>query len=188
MKKLDASAKRKAQAYQEQQVARQEESTAEKPVLSSEEEYHDLVGRRIDEAIRNGAFDNLRGKGKPLNLQRNPYVPQEMEMAYSIMQKNNIAPEWISDRAELLRRIEAFRQQLQAAVHACQAKRQASSAAAARAQAAQGWHQQLQEFEAKLHQLNRQIEIVNLKQPVLRLEVFKLRLDEELTRAGWLAD
>lgn len=188
MKKLDASAKRKAQAYQEQQTARQEESTAEKPVLSSEEEYHDLVGRRIDEAIRNGAFDNLRGKGKPLNLQRNPYVPQEMEMAYSIMQHNNIAPEWISDRAELLRRIEAFRLQIRTAVHTYQAQRQASSAAAARAQLAQTWHQQLQELEARLQQLNRQIELINLKQPIARLEVFKLLLNEELTRAGWVAD
>ena len=187
MKKLDPSAKHKAQAYQEQQAADQEKQRAQEPTLRSEEEYHDLVGRRIDEAIRNGAFDNLRGKGKPLNLQRNPYVPEEMEMAYSIMQNNKIAPEWISDRSELLRRIEAFRLQFRTAVHAYQAKRQASSEAA-RAQTAQEWHQQLQAFETLLSQLNRQIEIINLKQPISRLEIFKLRLDEELTRAGWLAD
>ncbi len=188
MKKLDPSAKQKAQAYREQQASEPTTPDTERPSLSSEAEYHDLVGRRIDEAIRNGAFDNLPGKGKPLNLQRNPFVPEGMEMAYSIMQKNNIAPEWISDRAELLRRIEAFRQQLQAAIQTYQAKRQAGGTAAERAQVAQTWHQELQKFSTVLQQLNRQIEIINLKQPVLRLEVFKLRLDEEMARAGWVAD
>jgi DnaJ homolog subfamily C member 28 len=157
---------------------------AERPRIESEQDFQDLVGRRIEEAMRNGAFENLRGKGKPLNLQRNPFVPEEMEMAYSIMAQNNISPEWIGDRAEILRRINAFRERLRALVGEHQHQLKQNNDPVARANTAQQWHGHLRQLEAQVVELNRQIGIVNLKQPIVRLEIFKLRLDEELARAG----
>lgn len=194
MNKPDPNARNKARAYKTQQTEPDTEPEAEpqaepaRPSIRSEQEYMDVVGRRIEEATRNGAFDNLRGKGKPLNLQRNPYVPEEMEMAYSIMQKNEIAPEWIGDRAELLRRIEAFRAQLREQVSAYESTKARAGDVVARAQAAQAWHQHLRAAEALIVELNRRIAIVNLKQPLIQLEIFKLRLDEELARAGFKAE
>lgn len=186
MNKPDPNAKRKAQEYRQRLDNEEVESQrqAERPHINSEQEYHDLVGRRIEEAIRNGAFDNLRGKGKPLNLQRNPFVPEEWEMAYSIMEANNIAPEWIGDRAEVLRRIDAFRLKVREAVTGYQAQQAAAVDALARGQTAQQWVEQIKQLETQLVALNRQIELVNFKQPTIHLEIFKLRLDEELTRAG----
>ena len=38
------------------------------------EEWGDIVTQRIEDAIRQGHFDNLAGKGKPLNLNRDPFI------------------------------------------------------------------------------------------------------------------
>lgn len=189
MHKPDPNARNKARVYkaQQEQSNTEPKETAARPSLRSEQEYVDVVGRRIEEAMRNGAFDNLRGKGKPLNLQRNPYVPEEMEMAYSIMQKNDIAPEWIYDRAALLRRIEDFRIQLREWVASYRATHTQAGDALLRARAAETWHLHVREAEAVIVDLNRRIATVNLKQPLPQLEIFKLRLDEELARAGFEA-
>jgi DnaJ family protein C protein 28 len=186
MSKPDKHAITRAAEYKQQQTpeASPPEVTPVRPPIHTEQEYHDLIGRRIEEAVRQGAFDNLRGKGKPLNLQRNPFVPEEMEMAYSIMEQNQIAPEWILDRKTVLQRIEQFRQRMQAAVTAHQQQWQAASDAATRGHLAHGWQSQLHQWEEELAKLNQLIATLNLKQPLVNLEVFKLRLDDELARAG----
>jgi len=183
------SAKAKAAQYQQRSHHSKtdetgEEKPAERRPVRNEQEYMDLVGQRVEEAMRNGAFDNLRGKGKPLNLERNPYVPEEMELAYSIMKENQISPEWISDRAAMLRAIENFRTSLKQAVTEYRSKRTENLDAPAHAKLAQTWSQYISHFESTVARLNKQILIVNLKQPIVRLEIFQLRLDEELTRAG----
>lgn len=49
---------------------------------------HDLVGVMIAQAMEREEFDNLEGTGKPLNLDENPYVQDEMHMAYKILKEN----------------------------------------------------------------------------------------------------
>ena len=39
----------------------------------------------IKEAIANGEFDNLRGKGKPLDLDAYFAMPEHLRMGYSIL-------------------------------------------------------------------------------------------------------
>lgn len=56
---------------------------------------HDLVEEQIRKAREKGAFDQLEGAGKPLNLEENPYVPGEMQMAFKILKDNGFAPYWI---------------------------------------------------------------------------------------------
>jgi DnaJ homolog subfamily C member 28 len=185
MNKPNPNARKKANEYRERLAEETDQQRQnERPRIQNEQDYMDLVGRRIDEAMRNGAFDNLRGKGKPLKLQRNPFVPEEMELAYSIMAENQISPEWIGDRKEMLRRIELFREQLRQLVSDHQSQLQQHNDVVMRVQTAQQWHLHLRQLEAQVIELNRQIGLVNLKQPMIQLEIFKLRLDEELTRAG----
>jgi DnaJ family protein C protein 28 len=188
--KADKQAKARAQAYKQQrerqEIDRDAEPSSEetRPKIRNEQDFQDLVGRRIEEAIRNGAFDNLRGKGKPLNLQRNPFVPEDMEMAYSIMQNNDIAPGWILDRKETQRAIDQFRARLSVGVQAYYAVLQTAKDAAARGRIAELWHGQLRQWETELGELNRRIGLQNIKQPLPHLEIFKLRMEDELTRAG----
>ena len=52
-----------------------------------------LVERRIREAMERGAFRDLPGRGAPLDLRRNPFLDEGMEMAYKILQDSGFAPE-----------------------------------------------------------------------------------------------
>ena len=98
----------KAQAYVEgksltdpesrtQRRVEVEENPSEPATRRTPEQWHDLVSQRIEEARRNGAFDNLPGKGKPLEVRPEPFVPADMQMANSLLKNNDLVPVWISD-------------------------------------------------------------------------------------------
>jgi len=46
----------------------------------------------IRQAIENGDFDNLPGKGKPLDLSEWANTPEEMRMAYSVLKSSGYTP------------------------------------------------------------------------------------------------
>lgn len=74
----------------------------------------DLVEGQIEKAMKRGAFNNLEGAGKPLNLDENPYEPPEMRMAIKILKDNDFAPYWV----ELGKDIDAGQQKLRSNVDA----------------------------------------------------------------------
>lgn len=43
---------------------------------------NELTERRIDEARRQGAFDDLPGSGRPLGLDDDRLVPEDLRVAY----------------------------------------------------------------------------------------------------------
>ena len=57
-----------------------------------------LAEQRILEAQRNGEFDDLAGKGKPLPLEELISVPEDLRMAYHVLKNANVLP----PEAELL--------------------------------------------------------------------------------------
>lgn len=53
-----------------------------------------IAEKRIEEAMEQGAFDNLPGKGKPLELEDLSAVPEDLRMAYKILRNAGcLAPE-----------------------------------------------------------------------------------------------
>ena len=60
-----------------------------------------LAEQRILEARRNGEFDDLAGKGKPLPLEDLSAVPEDLRMAYHVLKNANVLP----PEAELLNNI-----------------------------------------------------------------------------------
>ena len=44
-----------------------------------------IAEQRIREAIEQGEFDNLEGRGKPLDLRDESWVPEDLRMAYKIL-------------------------------------------------------------------------------------------------------
>ena len=58
------------------------EPQSKRGVQRTPEQWRDLISERIEEAMRAGHFDNLRGKGKPLNPAPEPHVPPEMQDVY----------------------------------------------------------------------------------------------------------
>jgi hypothetical protein len=60
-----------------------------------------IAEQRIEEAMKRGEFDNLPGKGKPLNLDEDMTVPEHMRMANRIMKNAGVAPPEVSLRKEM---------------------------------------------------------------------------------------
>jgi len=60
-----------------------------------------VVEERIAEAQRAGAFDNLPGKGKPLELEDQSWVPEDLRVAYHVLKNAHVLP----PEAELLKEI-----------------------------------------------------------------------------------
>ena len=69
-----------------------------------------VVEEKIREAIRQGAFDGLPGAGKPLLLDDDRMIPEDLRMAYRILKNSGFVPPELETRKEavdLRRLIEA---------------------------------------------------------------------------------
>ncbi len=53
---------------------------------------HSLAEQRIVEAQRAGAFDNLPGKGKPLELEDLSWVPEDLRISYHVLRNAHVLP------------------------------------------------------------------------------------------------
>jgi hypothetical protein len=51
-----------------------------------------IVEERIREAQSQGVFDNLPGKGRPLNLDDDNGVPGDLRLAYKVLKNSNCLP------------------------------------------------------------------------------------------------
>ncbi len=60
-----------------------------------------LAEERIQEAIRNGEFDHLPGKGKPLQLEDLSMVPEEVRLAYKILKNAGFVPPELEIQREI---------------------------------------------------------------------------------------
>ena len=60
-----------------------------------------LAEQRILEAQRKGEFNDLAGKGKPLNLEDHSQVPEDLRMAYHVLRNAHVLP----PEAELIKDI-----------------------------------------------------------------------------------
>lgn len=67
-----------------------------------------LIDKMILEAIARGEFDNLEGKGKPLDLDSYFATPEDLRMGYSVLKSNKFVPEevdWLREIGELREKI-----------------------------------------------------------------------------------
>lgn len=68
----------------------------------------DLVEEQIRKAREKGAFNNLEGNGKPLELYENPFEPAELRMTLKILKDNDFAPYWIELGKEIDAALDKF--------------------------------------------------------------------------------
>ena len=59
-----------------------------------------LAEARIEEAMREGAFDDLPGAGRPLALDDDLLVPKELRAAYRVLKNAGFVPPEIETRRE----------------------------------------------------------------------------------------
>ncbi len=61
----------------------------------------ELVERRIREAAQRGEFDDLPGAGRPLQLDDDPLVPEELRAAYRLLKNAGYVPPEVDHLREL---------------------------------------------------------------------------------------
>jgi len=60
-----------------------------------------VAERKIEEAMEEGAFEQLEGKGEPLDLREDPFVDPSLRMAHRILKNNGFAPAWIEESKDI---------------------------------------------------------------------------------------
>jgi hypothetical protein len=63
--------------------------------------FQKIAERRILEAIREGAFDDLPGAGQPLKLEDDSNVPEDLRVAYKILKNAGYVPKEVALRKEI---------------------------------------------------------------------------------------
>lgn len=69
-----------------------------------------FIEEKIKQAMEEGEFDNLKGKGKPLNLDAYFNTPEDIRMGYTLLKNNEFVPEEI----ELLKELGVLREKIKA--------------------------------------------------------------------------
>jgi hypothetical protein len=65
-----------------------------------------LIEEKIREARENGEFDNLPGKGKPIDLTAYFATPEDLRLGHSLLKNANVIPQEMS----LLKEIETLKE------------------------------------------------------------------------------
>jgi hypothetical protein len=65
------------------------------------------IDEQIRQAMEEGKFDDLPGKGRPLRLDENPFEDPEWRMAYQVLHNSGYSLPWLESRRELLKDLEA---------------------------------------------------------------------------------
>ena len=60
-----------------------------------------IAEEKIREAEQRGEFKNLPGAGKPLALEDDSMIPEQLRMAYKILKNSNFVPPEVEDKKEI---------------------------------------------------------------------------------------
>lgn len=82
-----------------------------------------FIEDQISKAMADGEFDNLPGKGRPLDLNAYFQTPESLRLCYSILKNGNFAP----PEVELLKEIESLKKQLESTTDEAQRKQLAKT-------------------------------------------------------------
>lgn len=130
----------------------------------------DWLEQVIQDAMRKGEFDNLAGKGKPLNLERNAHEDPEKYLANKMLKDGGFVWPWIEERNEIERDIETAQKTL---ARSYDAHRAAGSAPYARSD----WDAATEKFRVSIVTINKRIDVYNLKVPSEPFQ--RLRVDAD---------
>jgi DnaJ homolog subfamily C member 28 len=129
-----------------------------------------LVEQRIQDGIERGLFDNLPGAGKPLNLEEDALVPEDMRMAFRLLRSNGLAPLWVELNKEIrddIERLARFRTYVHERLD--------------RSNFIQ-WEHRRNEYIDRVNDINAKITNYNILAPSPQVHLRILLLDDELAK------
>ena len=128
-----------------------------------------LTEKSIREAIEKGEFDNLAGKGQPLDLSENPFEDPDLRTVHRLLRNAGFAPAWIEERKDIEAQFDLARTTLKRGWQIYGPEGTTPNAGA--------WERNVSEFRALVAELRRRVHIYNLKAPATVFH--KRQLDAE---------
>lgn len=150
-------------------------------------DWESWIDQQIREAQERGEFDDLPGKGKPLDLSRNPYA-QDREMEFKVLKDAGFAPEWIEldkairGRLGQARKVLARRWAWSTERLVELASRSEKWAEAERRRTRAGWQRAMAEFRQEVAAINAEIADLNLKVPGPQFQRQRINPGREIER------
>jgi hypothetical protein len=147
-----------------------------------------VIDRLIREAQERGEFDNLAGKGQRLKLEDNALEDPERRLANRVLKNAGFAPDWIELDKDVRQGLDEARQALRRSRAWCDERlarlgdRRDAEAQRERNFLAGEWQRAQARFVETIGEINRQIDVLNLKVPLLNLQRLRLDAGRELIR------
>ena len=143
----------------------------------------DKFSRSIDEQIRKamqeGSFDDLPGKGKPLDLDINPHEHPDWEMAFQMLRSSGYTLPWIETRQMIEVELDEARSALERSWQWQCAKQDENLDTPV---VEREWNRAITSFEGKIKELNKQIFNYNLQIPSSQFSRLKIELEREISK------
>lgn len=146
-------------------------------------DFNDLIEDLIEDGRRRGLFDDLAGSGRPLDLEENVYEGSA-RLANKLMKDNDLRPPWLSRRVDVVEKIDALRADIGRTWARYRVAFDQAQGQGHRPALTIGWDDACRGWEEAIVALNKEIDSYNLKRPSSQLELFKLRLADELKRVN----
>lgn len=135
-----------------------------------------LVEDLIQESMAKGDFNNLSGKGKPLNkFSSCPHIDPMTHNLNRILIENGYQPEWILLQKEIRETIDKLRQDLVAA------RKKLGDPMTYRQE--NQWTETCETFREDVTKLNKRINDFNLVVPLMSRQMVHFNVDKEISRA-----
>lgn len=115
------------------------------------------VEKIIREAMEEGAFDNLQGKGEPIDLRENPFEDPDLRTAHRLLRNAGFAPAWLEERKDIEAQLDEAGKTLTRAWQIY--------GGAGKTEPHPEWVRNLREFRERVAELNERIRLYNLKAP-----------------------
>jgi DnaJ family protein C protein 28 len=139
--------------------------------------WESLIDQKIREAMEQGEFDDLPGKGEPIDTSENPFEDPEMRLAHRILRNAGFAPSWIEERKDIDSAFEIARKELSRVWTVLQNAQGTNHEPAARAR----WEKGLAAFREQAGELNRRIVAWNLKVPAAGFQRRLIDAEKEIS-------
>jgi DnaJ homolog subfamily C member 28 len=135
------------------------------------------VEEHIRRAREEGKLDDLIGKGKPLNLNENPYEDPEWRSANLILKNAGFTLSWIENKQEIEGQIDALRKRLS---QSWQRKISMQNRNLSHAEAY--WEKAQHDFRTEIEAINKKIFNYNIEAPLPRFQLTVLNPDREIEK------
>ena len=140
--------------------------------------WESLIDQKIREAMEQGEFDDLPGKGEPVDTSENPFEDPELRLAHRILRNAGFAPSWIEERKDIEAEVAIARNQLSKAWMILKSARGSEHESGARAR----WDKALNLFTKQVAELNDRIVAWNLKIPAAGFQRRRIDIKGEVSR------